>query len=217
MIQLYYDSYTLDFPNRIVAPGNLKNGRNDRLTGRRMFANRVLMGTVLGFERLTLNAGNMMGGYSWARAGIYPHQICTARLAACLGERAAIILDQVLPEDRTTLLDLARLRHPTHLWDIANWSQDVRVDDAAFAGAMASGTQNYSLWEYRQDGFCTTEMSVGQFMLMGQNYAAYIRFENACQMDALEDYACKPVRDIAAAFKTGHTAAALNHALRLGR
>ncbi len=190
----FRDNYRIEPDRGAITGGILECSLRDRTTGRRMFANRVVLGHALGLQRMTFDAASMAGGYVWARAGALPvhdddGDACDY-LSSQLFTRAAL-LDNVLDRaEKDRMLHLCELAEPQAKWALADWSRpiDVAPDrfDMALRAHMAGSFFNHGT--YASDGFLNGGMTLNRFMLLGTCYVAELHFNNAAQMDRLADY-----------------------------
>jgi len=193
----FSDKYSLSFEDRLVGPGFVKNCRHDRTTGRAMFANRAVVGLVLGMETVGLHASELMGAYSWPKAGVYVDEADIERLRYDLRYRAGILLPYLDADAASIVYDLCELREPQSLAALADLWWPVPIDAADFDRAQKHTNGLYTLAEYQQEGFLKNGISAAHFLLCGLSYKARINLNDAAQMDALEIYSCVEVREIA--------------------
>lgn len=193
----FSDKYSLSFEDRQVGQGFVKNHRHDRTTGRTMFANRAVVGLALGMDAVSLQASELMGAYSWPKAGVYVDEDDIGRLSHDLRYRARL-LEPYLDTDAANIVhDLCELREPQSLWAVADLWWPLNIDKTDFDRAQRYTNGLYTLAEYQQEGFLKNGMTAGHFLLCGLSYKARIHLHDAMQMDTLEMYSRVEVRDIA--------------------
>jgi|GEM_PF-6821645 len=193
----FSDKYSLSFADRLVGQGFVKNCRHDRTTGRAMFANRALVGLVLGMETVGLHASELMGAYSWPKAGVYVDETDIERLRHDLRYRAEILSPYLDSDAASLVYDLCELREPQSLAALADLWWPLPIEEADFNRAQKHTNGLYTLAEYQQEGFLKNGISAAHFLLCGLSYKAHINLHDATQMDALEMYSGVEVRDIA--------------------
>ncbi len=191
------DKYSLSFADRLVGQGFVKNCRHDRTTGRAMFANRALVGLVLGMDMVGLHASELMGAYSWPKAGVYVDEADIEHLRHDLRYRAGIVSPYLDADAVGVMYDLCELREPQSLWALADLWWPLPIEEADFNRAQKHTNGLYTLAEYQQEGFLKNGISAAHFLLCGLSYKARINLSDTTQMDALEMYSGVEVREIA--------------------
>ncbi|MCB1538262.1 MAG: hypothetical protein H6865_02875 [Rhodospirillales bacterium] len=196
----YSDRYYIDPVKKSVLRGTMFNDRRDRHTGRRMFANRAIVGQALGATRLEGYAADTMGAYVWARAGMLPKSSQDG-LPGMLAARAAILAPLLTPDQNEAIRKLSRLDDLEDLWCLADLGALAPVSEADFDTAL---DHTYSIGNhayFKNEGFFKNGVTMGQFMLCGLSYDAVFDFANSRQMDRVEAYTGVPIRERALALR----------------
>ncbi len=186
------DDYTIDCAAQAVGPGKITNTRNDRLTGRRMFANRAVLGLVAGMDRMLLYAGDEMGGYVWARTGAALQEEDRAELSANLNWRLTALKPHLGADAFAALKTRCGLYRPEDLRAIADDKTPLPPLRDAFNAFMTEFDDKYDTYVAR--GFFQSGLDVGKFMLCAQFYRAHIDLRDSAALTVLECYTRTPIR-----------------------
>lgn len=191
------DQYTINFRHRHIGQGNMHSRLGNRRTGRRMFANRMLVGLALGMDEVLATASRDMGGYVWARAGLYVEAEGAMELSQQLFTRAGFITSELDGYASDRLMHLCNLSEPQALKALADLDDPVDggyLFDLALQATTQAGF--YTADMYRNKGYFKDGQTLGHFMLCGLSYPAYLSLRDLAQMDTVEDYTGTPVRDL---------------------
>jgi hypothetical protein len=199
--------YDFSLDEGAVLGGNLECLRRDRITGRRMYANSLVVGLVLGFDERHGVAGDIMGGYVWARAGMYVHPEAVDTLSEDLRVRLSAIKEFLKPSIYRRALDLCMLRNPGDLKEIANLSTSFPFIGSLFDVARDADCQDITSFKgYQKLGFFKSgAMTLGEFLLADQEYRKYAHLRDPVQMANIEAFCGVSVRAKAAAFLQQHS------------
>ncbi len=191
----FRDMYDIDMGRDTLGHGNLVSTLGDRKTGRRMFANRVLVGLALNIKSTTVDAGEFMGALVWPKAGLLPTNAAKLDLADSLSTRAEI-LERYLDDDTNAdIRYLCELKEPEALRELANLAMPIPVSEADFNRAQRLTNGNYRYREFVDRGFIQEHrMTAAQFLLCGLSFVGSISFNDKEQMKLLEDYTRVPIR-----------------------
>ena len=189
------DSYIINFSERFLGPGDLACAQRDRTTGRRMFANRMVVGLALGLKHHQVRATGLTGGYVWARAGVLPDsEEESAYLSDTLFKRATQLKNYIGEDQYDRLLDLCHLATPDCLYAIAHMDDRPGIPSKTFTRALERTTGPYNYDYYADRGFMQGGLSISKFMLMGLTFDSIIMMNNAAQMDRIESYCRVDIR-----------------------
>ncbi len=203
---LYQDYYYIDWRDRLVLPGSVTSTVRGRNFGRQLFANRALTGLVLGFAELTLEAAGLMGGFTWPRTGALPDKASLPRLKTGLRARADLLHPWLNRREWERLDRWLMLREKTDLWHIAAMDRALDIPRALFDETRENLPEKI-LSKYEEKAFFYEgAITPAQFLLAGLHYDAYVRFDDADQMDRLETRCHTPVRALAHSIHTGMAA-----------
>jgi hypothetical protein len=186
----FSERYSLDFNSRVVGVESLENNRRDRTTGRRMIGVAVIPAVCFDMERVEVSAGRTMGGFTWAKAGVYANDDSRISLPYKMRRRLLSLKGRLSEDDYNAAWALTALTHDTDLQKIAQLPQ-VLDDAGPLWDAVCAREYNEGVDHsyYVEEGyFPGGRMTLGQYLLCGQNYNAHIDVKNTQQLREIERY-----------------------------
>lgn len=191
------DSRKFDMACGTVQPGDLviRHDAQYQGLGRLILRNQIEFFHAIGMKQLKINAAREAGGYSWARMGFLPDMPLDSELTDNLQRRYELIKPFLTAAATPDLLPVP-VKQPHDLWAIADASVNIAACLPAFFSAAAqsfSGSDKEisntigALFDRRlRDG---KPVTLGQFLLAGMSYPAFLDLNDASQLKRVGDYA----------------------------
>lgn len=193
----YSDSRKFDLATGIVQPGDLVIHGDTQYQGlgRRIMRNQIEFFHAIGMKKLRIQAAREAGGYSWPRMGFLPEMPLDAGFQRALERRYELITPFLDASAAAASLPVT-LTQAHDLWVIADQSVDIaarlpdffKVAAQSFSGAdkETSNTIDVLLGGRARQGHPVT---LGQFLLAGTSYPAFLDLDDASQMMRAGAYA----------------------------
>lgn len=191
------DSRKFDLATGIVQPGDLVIHGDTQYQGlgRRIMRNQIEFFHAIGMKTLRIHASREAGGYSWPRMGFLPDMPLNPESANDMKRRYDLIKPFLAAGDCPAALPLPP-NEARDLWVIADQSVDIAARLPEFfkaaAGSFSGGDKEVSntmqvlFGERVRQGRTVT---LGQFLLAGTSYPAYLDLADAAQMKRAGAYA----------------------------
>ncbi len=193
----YSDSRKFDLATGIVQPGDLVIHGDTQYQGlgRRIMRNQIEFFHAIGMKKLRIQAAREAGGYSWPRMGFLPEMPLSPETVQDIKRRYELIKPFLAIDEIPGALPLPP-KEAHDLWVIADQSVDIAARLPAFfetAAQSFSGTDKETsntidvlLGGRARQGHPVT---LGQFLLAGQSYPAFIDLNDAAQLMRAGHYA----------------------------
>lgn len=205
----YFDEHIISFQkgreNDNFCDGLVRgmfSARKDRTLGRHMMGNRMVVRLSMGFTAATYEAGDMMGGYRWAKCAFETES--GDWVSSRLKTRYDLIAPLLDGDQRTWLYDICSLKDPLALYKLAKSPMTVRVPPDIFNKAQKETSSDYPdkvFQDYARKFKMTEMMPIGMFMLCGLRYEITLNFSDAARMRLFEKETKVPVRALAHSYK----------------
>lgn len=191
------DSRKFDLATGIVQPGDLVIHGDTQYQGlgRRIMRNQIEFFHAIGMKTLSINASREAGGYSWPRMGFLPEMPLNPESVHDMERRYALIEPFLTAGERPAALPLPP-REAQDLWVIADQSVDIaaRLPDffKVAAGSFSGGDKETSNTIEALLGRRVRQrrpVTLGQYLLAGTSYPAFLDLDNAAQMKRAGAYA----------------------------
>lgn len=200
----FSEKFSIDFTQGRILQGMLTSHQSGQGIGRHIFARRLAAGIYLGLKQLDLNAAMMMGGFVWARAGVTIHEDDRHDASVMLRERLDLIRDRLDDKTYEHAADLIQLQRHSDLNALTRL--DTKLDGiAAMWNTARQREEQYPVpfKSYRRRGHVQdNSMTLGQYLMFGMYYRAYVDLNDATQMQMIEKYADTPIRAMATGWRT---------------
>lgn len=173
--------------------------------GRVIVRNQLELDALMGRQKVTIDAGSVNGGYSWARFGFLP--VSEGDTAYKRQFERDLIARIVAYEDYGLIPDgqaghffsLARLENPENIWELADQTQDVLPGLSVAFGREANKSHelrrsfnNIEIFNMDRAVNRTLEneqpFSLGKALLLRTQWKGEIDFDNPTQMKRVSDY-----------------------------
>jgi hypothetical protein len=198
--KVFSEKFSIDFAQGHILEGMLTSHESGQGIGRHIFARRLAAGIYLGLEQLDLNAGMMMGGFVWARAGVKMHEGDRYDVSVMLRERLDLIRDRLDDQTYERVADLIQLQRDGDLNALTRL--DTKLGGiAAIWNTARHREEQYPIEfkSYRRRGHVKdNSMTLGQYLMFGMYYRAHVDLNDAAQMRLVEQYTNTPIRTMAA-------------------
>lgn len=194
----YSDSRKFDLVTGVVQPpGDLliRSDAQYQGMGRRITRNQIEFFHAIGMKKLRIQAAREAGGYSWPRMGFLPEMPLIPETVQDIKRRYELIKPFLAIDEIPGALPLPP-KEAHDLWVIADQSVDIaarlpdffKVAAQSFSGAdkETSNTIDVLLGGRARQGHPVT---LGQFLLAGTSYPAFLDLDDASQMMRAGAYA----------------------------
>lgn len=191
------DSRKFDLASGIAYPGDLvvRNDTQYQGWGRLILRNQIEFFHAAGLRKMEINAAREAGAYSWARMGFLPEMPLDAGFQRDLKRRYELISPFLDMTAASASLPVTLLR-AQDLWAVADAATDVapllpdffKTAAQSFSGIDKETSNTISvLFAARlAQGH---KVTLGQFLLAGQSYRAFIDLGDAAQLQRAGNYA----------------------------
>lgn len=184
---------------------SVEDAHRGRGLGRVMVRNQLELDALMGREKITIDAGSVNGGYSWARFGFLPvsegDTSYKRQFERDLIPRIVAYEDYGLIPDGQAgrFFSLARLENPEDIWELADQAQDILPRLSVAFGREANKSHelrrsfnHIEIFNMDRAVNQTLEnrrsFSLGKALLLRTQWKGEIDFDNPTQMRRVNDY-----------------------------